>query len=134
MHNRLLALPLTLLLLACVPGDGTIKIVGDANLGFDGIPVTPQNEFRVSTPDVGVTKLDNGGRLDTGVGPKLDTKPTPKPDTMPALCPPKGPFGTSKGTTASSFNNIPECGGTKHSLHPLCGNFKGFVIAMMSPS
>jgi hypothetical protein len=130
MHNRLLALPLTLLLLACVPGDGTIKIVGDANLGFDGTPVTPQNEFRVSTPDVGVSRLDTGG------GPQPDTGGAPKPDTYkpPPLCPPTTNLGSSKGMNAANFKDIPDCAGTKHTLHPLCGKHKGFVIAMMSPS
>ena len=132
MHNRLTPLSLILLLLAgCVPGDGTIKIVGDVNLGFDGTSPAPQNEFRVSTPDLGVTKLDTGGgpQPDTGGAPKPDTKPPPPP-----LCPPTTNLGGSKGMNAANFKDIADCAGTKHTLHPLCGKHKGFVIAMMSPS
>lgn len=141
MHKRRSQLALLLspliALLGCLPGSGTIKIVGDSNLGLDGAIVADgaaAPEMRIVTPDTGSGgRLDTGGgKLDTGGQPKLDSKPTPKPDAR-AACP-APPFGTAKGMSANNFVNIPDCNGVQYTLHPLCGKHKAVVMAMMSPS
>lgn len=141
MHKRLSHLALLfspLIAVSCLPGSGSIKIVGDSGLGLDGAIVAdgaPAPEMRIVTPDTGGSgKLDTGGsgKLDTGGKPKLDTKPTPKPDAKVAC--PAPPFGTSKGMSAGNFVNIPDCKGVQYTLHPLCGKHKAIVMAMMSPS
>jgi hypothetical protein len=134
-HLALLLSPL-LALLGCLPGSGTIKILGDSGLGLDGALVADgaaPPETRIVTPDTGGGTVDGGGgTLDTGGQPKLDTKPTPKPDTT-AACP-APPFGTAKGMSANNFVKIPDCKGVQYTLHPLCGKHKAIVMAMMSPS
>jgi len=121
--------PLILLFGGCLDG-GSIKIVGDSRLGLDGLAVATDGapsgqDYRIITPDNG------GGTLDTGGAPKPDGKVK-----LDAAAPtgPSAPFGSTVGVTAANFVDIPDCKGTKHSLHPLFRKYKGVVIAMMSPS
>jgi hypothetical protein len=117
----------------CLPGSGSIKIIGDSGLGLDGPVVAdgaPNPEARIVTPDG--AGADTGGSGKQDGSSKLDSKPKPKPDTKPSG--PQPPFGSSKGMTATNFTDVPDCKDVKHSLHPLWNKHKAVVMAMMSPS
>jgi len=116
----LLLLLCTLMLASCLPGTGSVTILGDGVGAADGALVADGGADTGPLPD--------RGPLPDGTLP--DLKPTPdQPPVGPAP-----PFGSSVGMTAANFQNVPDCDGTLYALHPYYGKKKGVLIAMMSPS
>lgn len=113
---------------ACLPGSGEVKILGDGvYVAADG--TAPKLDTGTGPQDKGL-QPDQGPKPD-GSAPTADQQ-APKPDTTPAG--PQPPFGASVGMTAANFVDIPDCDGKLYSLHPYYNKKKGVLIAMMSPS
>lgn len=113
-------------LAACIPGTGHVKVIGDSG-SSDGPAIVAEGG-----PPADIGSPSDGSPPTDGQPPKPDGQPAVNPDTGPAG--PVPPFGQSVGMTAADFQNIPDCDGNLYALHPYFNKKKGVLIAMMSPS